>query len=189
MRAPRLERVAGAVLAVLVLATPVAAQEAPAEEEPFYVDDVFEGRRPPYLAFHAGISHFGPGLAAGGRFGIPLVDNGFITTLNNSVHLSVGADLYYARFNDPVTGDEAGFGLGIPVALHWEFYLPKHWSAYAELGFNVYLSPAFFDGQDTIEAGAWILAAVGAVWRFAPKVGLEMRLGNPYSAVGLRIDL
>ncbi|MEO0325053.1 MAG: hypothetical protein AAF447_18980 [Myxococcota bacterium] len=136
-----------------------------------------------------GISHFGPGLAAGARLGIPLVDNGFIATLNNAVFLSVGADLYYARYRDGDGQNDVGLGVGVPLTVHWEFYFPRRWSAYAELGLNVYLGPGLLQDGEGIDVGGWIAAAAGAVWRFSDRAALEIRLGNPYSAVGLRFDL
>ncbi len=186
-------RVAAELLLALALASPALAQAPPedaaAAEEPFYVDDPFTGARPWHLGVHAGVSHFGPGLAAGARVGIPLVDNGFISTLNNAVFLSVGADLYYTRYRTGAGQDDAGLGVGVPLTVHWEFYFPRRWSAYAELGLNVFLSPSLLRDGEGIEAGGWIAAAAGAVWRFADRAALELRLGNPYSAVGLRFDL
>ncbi|HBQ11511.1 MAG TPA: hypothetical protein DEF51_10195, partial [Myxococcales bacterium] len=45
------------------------------------------GSRPFQLDVHGGFSWWGVGFASGVRFGIPLVNNGFVDSINNAVYL------------------------------------------------------------------------------------------------------
>ena len=141
----------------------------------------FTGDRPFQLDVHAGFSHFGLGLATGARFGIPILDNGFVRSINNAVYLNFGADFYFVKHDN-----DYGPALGFPVALHWEFYFTDRWSAFAELGINVYLHSHIFSGRGWHwSPGHWVLGAVGGRLHVNQTVALTLRLGNPYSAFGV----
>jgi hypothetical protein len=79
-----------------------------------------------------------------------------------------------------------GAGFGIPVTLHWEFYFNDTWSAFAEIGFQVFFHPRFFENGDFYaDAGAWVIAMVGGSLHFSEAIALTLRFGNPYVAIGL----
>lgn len=140
------------------------------------------GRRPLQLDVHAGFSHWGLGVATGARFGIPLVRNGFVPSINNAVYLNFGADFYFDR------GPNKHWypALGIPVALHWEFYFTDRWSAFAELGVNIYFHPDFFRGHGWgWSPGHWVIGAVGGRFWITRNITLTLVLGNPYSSFGV----
>ncbi len=150
------------------------------------------GSRPVTLDVHVGASWHGLGLATGVRLGIPLVKNGFISTLNNAVYLTVGADFYYIRYNPGGgRGNRYGPGFGFPVGLHWEFYFNEKLSAFAEVGANVFLGPWLFDGDANNRfghyPGAWIMFAVGGKFWINDHFALMARLGTPYAAVGMSL--
>lgn len=152
------------------------------------VDRPHHGARPLVLDVHAGALYFGPALAAGFRVNIPLVSNGFLPNLNNAIYLSVGADLYWGRYVDQGV-KERGVGFGVPVAFHWEFYFTETLSAFAEVGLNIYFPPAWVGGGDLVDdAAGWFLAQVGGRWMFAEHAGLVVRLGTPYTVVGLALS-
>jgi hypothetical protein len=65
----------------------------------------------------------GPGV--GVRGSIPILQNGFIPSINNSVAISFGID------KDPIG---SGSTLNVPVALQWNFWLSDHWSVLGEPG-------------------------------------------------------
>ncbi|HTJ85095.1 MAG TPA: hypothetical protein VL400_25440 [Polyangiaceae bacterium] len=175
-------------VALAALAAPLASPGvAHAEHE---IRTPFTGTRPFQLDIHGGLSWYGLGLATGVRFGIPIMHNGFIDSIDNAVYVNFGFELYYADEGwDPATRHYY-VGFGIPVMLHWEFYFNDTWSAFAELGFQVYFPPAFLDGGSGhsnyyVEAGGWVIAMVGGTLHFNEVFGLTLRVGNPYVVVGL----
>src|SRR5215211_7904243 len=57
----------------------------------------FTGQRATELNLHAGLSHRGLGPAAGLRVAIPIVDNGFVSSIDNAIYITVGGDLFFER--------------------------------------------------------------------------------------------
>ena len=162
------------------------------------IDQPFTGTRPFQLEFHGGLAWYGFGFAGGARFGIPLLQNGFIPSLDNAVYLNFGADFYFVddwggcAGAGCVDGRAYRFAMGFPVALHWEFYFNDMWSAFAEIGFQVYLPPSLFhrgyvDYTDHI--GQWVIAAVGGSLHLGDVVSLTLRVGNPYISFGVTLNL
>jgi hypothetical protein len=146
----------------------------------------FTGNRPFQLDVHAGLLWYGIGFAAGARFGIPIMHNGFVSSIDNAVYLNFGADFYYLDTYDDMLNRHYGAGFGIPVTLHWEFYFNDTWSAFAELGFQVFFHPRFFEnGHFYADAGAWIIGMVGGSLHFSEAIALTLRFGNPYVALGV----
>jgi hypothetical protein len=188
----RASRALGLAVGLAIAAAAVnAAAPSRAEAQSVDINTPFTGQRPFQLDVHAGFTWWGLGFATGVRFGIPIVQNGFIDSLNNAVYLNFGADFYYTRCYGCGRADPNyyGFGLGFPVALHWEFYLNDNWSFFAELGFNFFLDPEFFDdpnrGWGVYHAGYWVLAAAGASFHISDNFLLTLRVGIPYAAFGL----
>lgn len=78
------------------------------------------------------------GFGAGVRVGIPIMNNGFVSSINNDVRINFGADIvHWPNWN--------GWGfwyssIYAPVALQWNFYFTQRFSLFAEAG----LSPAIF---------------------------------------------
>jgi hypothetical protein len=108
--------------------------------------------------------HFGAGF----RGTIVLVDNGFIRTINNSVGITFGADLF--------VGKETLF---IPVAMQWNFWLSTHWSVFGEPGVGLALKK-FEAKEDVVHP---ILMA-GGRYHFSEKISLTMRIGYPAFSIG-----
>lgn len=165
---------------------------APAEAHAQDINTPFRGQRPFQLDFHGGFTWWGYGAAAGARFGIPILHNGFIDSINNAVYLNFGGDFYFIRYR-PCNGGGCDWeyhpGFGIPVALHWEFYFNQTWSAFAELGVNVFFHPGFFRGnRDFFEhdyVGSWFLAAVGGRLHFNESIALTLRVSTNYVSFGV----
>ena len=156
------------------------------------VDRPHEGSRPVALEALFGAFWYGPGMVVGARVDLPLVKNGFVPTLNNAVFLTLGFDLYWARYIDADSLVwERGFGFGVPVALHWEFYFTDALSAFAEVGVNAYFPPSFVSGGDDLvdDAGGWVIAGVGGRWKFADWGALTVRLGTPHTSASLTFFL
>jgi hypothetical protein len=87
-----------------------------------------------------GINDLGIGL--GVRATIPVVKNGFIPTINNTVGIGFGVDYLY--FGCGVTGTSCGVStLYFPVVLQWNFYVAQRFSVFGEPGFS--LNYAFYN--------------------------------------------
>jgi hypothetical protein len=145
----------------------------------------FGGSRPMQLDVHAGFSFVGRGLATGARFGIPLMHNGFIKSINNAVYINFGLDLYFVNYKY-ARNDSYAVGLGIPVTLHWEFYFTPRWSAFGEVGPNIYIHPGALKGHGwDWSPGHWFTAGVGGRFFLSESMALTLRLGTPYSSFGV----
>jgi hypothetical protein len=152
----------------------------------------FTGTRPWQLDFHGDFLWYGWGIGGGARLGIPIMHNGFVDSIDNAIYLNFGIDTYYVDdFGYGGAGiHHYGFGLGIPVTLHWEFYFNDTWSAFGEVGFQVYLGPTIFDNNPNgwyADPGAWVIAMVGGTLHFNEVIGLTLRVGNPYVALGITL--
>jgi len=81
-----------ALLGTLLLA---ATMWAPSTSHAIPIDEPFEGDRSSLFEIHAGLPYIGYfGVAPGIRYGIPIVDNGFVPVIDNSVCINFGADVY-----------------------------------------------------------------------------------------------
>jgi hypothetical protein len=142
----------------------------------------FNGERPMLLDLHLGFTHLGVGPALGARFSIPIVHNGFVPVINNAVFITFGGDFFWVK----VGREDYAAAVGIPVTLNWQFYFTRKWSAFGELGFNIYLAPAVFEGDGWYWApGQWAIAAVGGRYQVNDSFALVLRVGNPYSCIGV----
>jgi len=167
---------------------PLAAPAVARAEHPF------AGTRPFQLDLHGDLLWYGYGIGGGARFGIPIVHNGFVDSIDDAVYINFGIDTYYVDdFGWMGAGvHHYGFGMGFPITLHWEFYFNDTWSAFGELGFQVYFPASVFDGNPTgyyVDAGAWIIGMVGGTLHFNEVVGLTLRVGNPYVSIGVTLYL
>lgn len=150
------------------------------------------GSRPFQLGVHGGFALWGFGVATGVRFGIPLMDNGFVDSINNAVYLNFGADFYFIEHNCAERdrlGRDCGYGpgFGFPITLHWEFYFNENWSAFAEIGANIFFHPSWLDGGrfGWYQPGAWFVWTIGGSFHISENFSLTLRVGSPYIAFGL----
>lgn len=170
----------------------IAAGAALALSAPAFATDIsepFSGDRAMALEFHAGFTGYGSGLVGGGRFGIPIVDNGFIGPINNSVYINFGADFYLLSRVAGFRSNRGGIAIGLPVALQWNFYFSDDWSAYAEAGLNFYIDSYFLEGNDLRFGGSWLITAVGGRYHLNESMALIGRVGSPYLSFGIEISL
>jgi hypothetical protein len=130
------------------------------------------------------------GVGVGARFSIPVVDNGFVTSINNSVAVSFGLDLiHYGGCWYNGNCDANYFHL--PVVMQWNFYVASHWSVFGEPGLAIY--HGIFDDCPSnvacpgrprvtdIEPALYL----GGRYHFDNKVSLTMRVGFPSISVGV----
>lgn len=144
------------------------------------------------------------GFGLGGRLTFPIVDNGFVSSINNSVGIGVGFDWMryggycgYGYYGTDARGRPVYYGdcgklnrFSIPVVMQWNFYLTKSWSVFGEPGleysFYSNLCPDNYPGSlcrspNNLDP---VLHA-GGRWHFSQYATLTMRVGWPYISVGI----
>jgi hypothetical protein len=136
----------------------------------------------PHLAFHK----YGLGGAIGGRLSFALNDRGIIRNVPDRLALSIGVDAYYTKY-----GPRYGGAIGVPIVLHWGLYLTRIFSIYVEAGVNVWFHEAFGEEPPTFVAffPSWLMGAFGMKFHFTDRFALNLRLGAPYSSLGLSFML
>lgn len=165
------------------------------EAQQHYIERPHQGGRPFQLDIHGGFTWWGVGAISGIRFGIPIVQNGFIDSLNNAVYLNFGFDFYWLRWRcnsgDCNRGWDYNAGFGFPITLHWEFYFHENWSAFAEIGGQFFIHPSWWDNGrwDWWEPGLWFVWTVGGSWHVNDWFLLTLRIGSPYIAFGITFQL
>lgn len=148
----------------------------------------------------------GSGIGLGLRAAIPIVENGFVPTINNSIAISFGLDwLYYdgsaltvgrcARrapsggatvetcvdVEGPIGG--SSHYVYIPTAMQWNFWLSDTFSAFGEPGTTLYYEKGRFEERGHL--GIRPLLQVGGRWHFARRAMLTLRLGYPTQSLGV----
>jgi hypothetical protein len=184
---------------------PVSAQiKEPGHHTPYSVE------LEPHFTFgwNEGPHHFGnEGLGLGLRASIPLIDNGPITTINNSLALTFGLDWLHFGYDRDVAChdfrgafcDEQDFGANtfwIPVAVQWNFFVHRSISVFAELGLAVaherwsWARPCpgapgtLCEYHDTRTDFAELVFYPGARFMVSDRVGVTVRLGFPHVTLG-----
>jgi hypothetical protein len=148
----------------------------------------------------------GTGLGAGLRVTIPIVHNGFVQTINNSVGLSFGFDwLHYTSGRDTSVGPCARWIAGpdnaricvqvaglsgapanyifLPLALQWNFWLHRRFSAFGEPGVVIYHRNAEYEPDSQV--GLAPLFDIGGRWHFSDFAALTFRFGYPTFSLGV----
>ena len=113
--------------------------------------------------FHRGASEFGAGF----RGTVIIVDNGFVKSINNSVGITFGGDIFFGHGT-----------LFIPVAMQWNFWLTTHWSVFGEPGLGFAANP---HGNASV---LHPVLMVGGRYHFNEKISLTMRIGYPAFSIG-----
>lgn len=103
----------------------------------------------------------GPG--AGIRLSIPLVHNGFVSSINNSVAITFGVD------KDPLIRNNRFY---FPAALQWNFWLATHWTVFGEAGVLTQVG----DGDPKLYPALF----AGGRYHFSESVALTLRVSAPY---------
>jgi len=137
------------------------------------------------------------GYGLGVRGTIPIVRNGFVPTINNSVGIGFGLDwVHYdlapyrggcAHFvptanGVPVCVDAGGSGsanyLYVPVVMQWNFWLHPRWSVFGEPG----LALSHHSGGGL---GVSPDFAAGGRFHATESISLTLRLGYPATTFGV----
>jgi hypothetical protein len=128
----------------------------------------------------------GFGIGVGFRGSIPIVDNGFVRTINNSVAISFGIDWVHYEVDD-WCDDWPGPGPGncywgndadlfwLPVAMQWNFWLSENWSVFGEPGLALRINDDNYDDDVDLDFAFY----AGGRYHFGDTASLTMRLGWP----------
>lgn len=121
---------------------------------------------------HGLLGFWGPfakgAVGAGFRGTVVVVDDGFISSINDSVGITFGGDFFFGRNR-----------FYIPVALQWNFWLSRNWSVFGEPGVSFSLGGGKkVDLLDPLIMG-------GARLHLGDTVALTLRAGYPAVSVGV----
>jgi hypothetical protein len=190
----RLLKSISALLAVSAWRTPARADTLTIEHPGDHPRYVFEAEPHVVLGFIEPPGYAsGTGFGLGFRGSIPILRNGFVPSINNSVAIGFGVDFahYYGRGDYCVNGGplpdcnrvrQNGFNeFYFPVVLQWNFFLSRDWSVYAEPGLA--LNYHAWNGPHPVDVDPFIFF-LGARYHFSDKVTLTMRIGYPAFSVG-----
>ncbi len=147
----------------------------------------------------------GDGFGLGARFSIPVTDDGFIKTINNSVAVTFGVDwlhysgtaCYYYYYGPRYPGNcyyvgDANY-LFFPVAMQWNFFVAKSWSVFGEPGLFIYhgwfdycsgVAPGYPCSNPT-STGVDVALYIGGRYHFNEHVALTLRIGYPTFSLGV----
>jgi hypothetical protein len=132
----------------------------------------------------------GAGFGLGFRGSIPIVRNGFIPKLNNSVAIGFGVDIarygradYCVHFDDNGLCDDYGHTdsfteFWFPGVLQWNFFLSRNWSVFGEPGVALYV----MDGH--LKFDPFVFYA-GGRFHITNNIALTMRIGYPTFSLGV----
>ena len=135
----------------------------------------------------------GAGLGLGFRGSVPIVTNGFIPKLNNSVAIGFGLDFarygradYCLHYDGNGRCDDRGHGesfteFWFPIVLQWNFFLSRNWSVFGEPG--VAINYHAWEAPRALDI-APLVVFVGGRYHFSEKITLTMRIGYPAFSVG-----
>jgi hypothetical protein len=130
----------------------------------------------PHLAFAPfGSGGFGPGF----RGTVVLVDNGFVSTINNSIGLGFGIDyVFFGNCHGPF-GDrrcDNTHDVILPLVLQWNFWLHPNWSVFGEPGIAFHL----LGGGNDHFAFDYFTFYAGGRYHFNDSIALTLRAGAPF---------
>jgi len=133
------------------------------------------------------------GIGLGLRASIPIVQNGFIPTINNTVAIGFGGDAVY--FGCGFNGVNCGlWTLYFPVVLQWNFYVAPRFSVFGEPGFS--LDYAFYNGTLCNGVGGKLRSVgsnffpgpvfeIGGRYHINQHLALTARIGYPQITFGV----
>jgi hypothetical protein len=145
------------------------------------------------------------GIGVGVRLSIPVVPDGPITTINNS--LAVGFGLDWAHFDDcgPYNDLCDADNLWFPLVLQWNFFLTRAVSLFTELGLALQYSSLGWDGpipgncvryrgtnvcdDDVDDLDIELVFWLGGRFAVADSVAITLRLGIPSILLGVSLLL
>jgi hypothetical protein len=144
----------------------------------------------------------GEGIGVGMRASFPIIDNGPIRTINNSLALGIGLD--WAHWDDECGNwaDCDGNDFLIPFVVQWNFFFTDFISAFPELGVAVeYESWEGDDDWDRLCRGRYcdgdgdgdidieFVIWLGVRLHITEEIAVTIRLGRPSVLIGVSFFL
>lgn len=122
----------------------------------------------------------GSGFGLGFRGTIPLLHNGFVSTINNNIGIGFGLDwVHYSHsFIDRGNRYDVNYAY-LPVVMQWNFFLSRQWSVFGEPGVAFH-----FVNHGDNRFDPFVFFA-GGRWHFSDRITLTMRVGYPTFSVGV----
>jgi hypothetical protein len=128
----------------------------------------------PHLAIDP-FDHFG--IGPGFRGTVVLVDNGFVSSINNSVGLGFGVDwVFFGNDCGPNHHCPNGSDFIVPLVMQWNFWLSPEWSVFGEPGIAFH----FHGGNGDHVAFDPFTFYGGGRYLFSDEVALTLRWGAPF---------
>jgi hypothetical protein len=191
----------------LLMTNPVEAEDVIIKRPGDHADYSVEVEPHLDLAFFmpaAGSSGFG----GGARLTIPVMHNGFVPKINDSVGIGFGIDwihyngcYYYAYYYNYAYCNNLD-SFWIPIVLQWNFFLSTHWSVFGEPGLGISFANygAYYGcydargvpiacGNGPNRLGIDPIIFLGGRYHFSDQLALTLRLGWPYASLGLSFML
>jgi hypothetical protein len=131
---------------------------------------------------HLAIDPYDPdGIGPGFRGTFVVLDNGFVTSINNSIGIGVGADWIFYGGPRGCHDCDSSTGVVVPLVLQWNFWLHRNWSVFGEPGISFRFHDHEHDHHDEghIDVDPFVLF-VGGRYHFDDTVALTLRLGSPW---------
>ncbi len=126
---------------------------------------------------------YGLGIGGAARYSIPILADGFISRLNDSIELEFGADIW--------AGSYVGYGylgLAVPVAEgRWTFHLTEQWDVYGKVGFGWTFTVGAYTGAAPW-AGFFWNAGPGVLYKFGDGLYARAEIGYQGLRAGVGIN-
>ncbi len=159
---------AAAALLVFAVVGEARADESVIKKPGRHPDYSFEAEPHVFFGFDPPGASAGRGYGPGFRGTVEIIDNGFISKINNTVGIGFGFD--WIAFHDSKTA------VWVPLVMQWNFWLSRQWSVFGEPGGGIYLGNA---------TGARGAIYGGARFHFSEKLALTARVGYPALSLGV----
>jgi hypothetical protein len=139
------------------------------------------------------------GFGIGFRASIPVVHNGPITTINNSMAVGFGLDwafaddCYWGRPLARIEDDCDVHNFTFPLVLQWNFFFTPNISAFTEFGLAIVYEtwswpdvyPYADEDEDDIDPEPFFL--IGPRFIVGDRFAIPIKIGWPYFSVGISI--
>ncbi|MBZ4414956.1 porin family protein [Myxococcus sp. RHSTA-1-4] len=140
--------------------------------------DTSSTERGPTLSFFGILPWwYGFGAGAGARYTLPIVKDGFISNLNDSVELEFGGDFWFANYG--ALGADYGYtGLAIPAEGRWTFHITPKFSAYGKVALGYAFHFWSDDVGDDFDTGhVYWDATSGVLYQLSDSMWLRGEVG------------
>jgi len=147
----------------------------------------------PHLLFGWDNHYASNGYGLGVRFSVPIVENGFVPSINNSVAIGFGVDFLHYDYCFWRGFNCSANALAFPVVMQWNFFVAQKWSVFGEPG--LFFWKGFYDnpcdgnpacGPVNSPSAFYVAPAlyVGGRYYFSEHIALTMRVGWPTLSIG-----